>query len=148
MLCKGVYRKECVVHIVGAMDTHLTPVSMLIVCIHFFQFLTDMQRFPRDRALPHLYVDDSAWYLAHPGKVAPWSSLWGGGEGGRGREEAMGIPAVHIPAVHIPNGHKGVTYLVTSINSIVPIPFKRLVHLPPPTTQKFIKTFIHYNLDH
>lgn len=86
MLCKGVYRKECVVRIVGAMDTHLTPVSMLIVCIHFFQFLTDMQRFPRDRALPHLYVDDSAWYLAHPGKVAPWSSLWGGGAGGGRRQ--------------------------------------------------------------
>ena len=30
------------------------------------QFLTDMQRFPRDKDLPHLFVDDSAWYLAHP----------------------------------------------------------------------------------
>ena len=28
-----------------------------------------MQRFPRDRELPHTYVDDSAWYLAYPGKM-------------------------------------------------------------------------------
>jgi len=30
------------------------------------QFLTDVQRFPRDKDLPHNYVDDSPWYLVQP----------------------------------------------------------------------------------
>ena len=31
------------------------------------QFLTDVQRFPRDQELPHSYLDDSPWYLVQPG---------------------------------------------------------------------------------
>ena len=32
------------------------------------QFLTDVQRFPRDRPLPHQFTDDSPWYLIQPGQ--------------------------------------------------------------------------------
>ena len=32
------------------------------------QYLTDVQRFPRDKPLPHQFTDDSPWYLIQPGQ--------------------------------------------------------------------------------
>ena len=32
------------------------------------QFFTDTQRFPRDKSLPHEFVDDSMWYLVPPNR--------------------------------------------------------------------------------
>lgn len=82
-----------------------------------------MQRFPRDKDLPHLFVDDSAWYLAHPGKKAhPF-----------GIREAMRYPngytSFHPHLVALANSLYRSKYLfLKNKKSVISIHFKACCH--------------------
>ena len=44
-------------------------------CVRCWQYITDVQRFSGDTAPVHDYVDDSAWYLIHPGQFTECHQL-------------------------------------------------------------------------